>query len=254
MRETAHNTGIFSINKCWTIEEKWSILKLSKLGKIIKIQEDKKMEQTNSISKKLIIFGMVIVCAVFIIGLYFHIQGSKTDDAPNTENAVQNVTDDAGEITTDTAVPTVRPNTTLPDNELVDTVRPSEILPVEPADDDGTITEIALTVMPEMPEPPELPETAYRERPEGDATPEDVAAHQALDPALTNPDVKPDGTPASQPVTNTPQPADNTPQGEPVIGETRYFPGFGWITYTGPNIGERSTSTGDWDKIIGSMN
>jgi hypothetical protein len=113
----------------------------------------------------------------------------------------------------------------------------------------------ALTVMPEMPEPPELPETAYRERPAGDATIEDVEAHMALDPALTNPNVKPDGTPASQPANNTTtQPANNTPQGEPVIGEQRYFPGFGWITYTGPNVMRQSESTGDWNKIIGSFN
>jgi len=117
-------------------------------------------------------------------------------------------------------------------------------------------TEIALTVMPEKPELPELPEHAYRSPREGEATLEDVEAHKALDPALTNPNVKPDGTPVNSP----PAPVERkNPQNDEHLWGTInengeiYAPGFGWLPYTGPNIVEESSSDGDWSKIIGSM-
>ena len=204
------------------------------------------MQKNNSISKKLTIFGIVIVCAVVIIGLYFHVQGPiDGDDSQITENAVQNITPDGVAETPAVApLPVIQPESIISDTAPGETptTEPLEIYNME-LEENVTV----LTVMPEKPEPPELPDTAFRGEREGDATPEDAAAHQALDPALTNPGVRPDGIPA-------PPPINNTAQGEPVIGDTIYFPGFGWITYTGPNIGERSTSTGDWDKIIGSMN
>ena len=127
--------------------------------------------------------------------------------------------------------------------------------PVPPTEDEINV-EIALTVMPEKPEPPELPEHAYRGPREGEATLADVEAHKALDPALTNPNVKPDGTPAASP----PAPVERkNPQDDQHLWGTIneageiYAPGFGWLPYTGPNIVEESRSGGDWNKIIGSM-
>ena len=139
-----------------------------------------------------------------------------------------------------------------PDLDAIDTIpvdldfAPDETTTFEPEPN----TEIALTVMPEKPEPPELPipDTAFKGERTGDATPEDVEAHKALDPKLTNPNVKPDGTPV-------PKPADSTAQSGPANGEEGiYFPGVGWLPYTGPNVMRQSESDGDWNKQIGKMN
>jgi hypothetical protein len=108
---------------------------------------------------------------------------------------------------------------------------------------------IELTQIGEKPEPPPLPETAQRNEPEGDATIEDVQAHEALDPALKNPEVVPTITPApvvSNPQQNTPQMGDKNDKGE------IYIDGFGWVKNEGGGgRGEPSSSDGDWDKIIG---
>jgi len=118
----------------------------------------------------------------------------------------------------------------------------------------GAEDEIVLTVMPEKPAPPERPDTAYPGERTGEATIEDVEAHRALDPALTNPNVKPDGTPpaAAKPADNNASQNSGTNGGDSPP-EKIYFPGFGWIEYGGPNVGEKSGSDGDWNKQIGSM-
>ena len=207
------------------------------------------MQKVNGISKKLMISGLLVVCVILIICLFMRAQSSKNGDTlQNMGNEVKNITlDDSLELQSGTEISA----NALDNIIIVDTGAP-EIAPAETTETDKIYDsaeyEFALTVMPEKPEPPELPDTAFRGERTGDATLEDVEAHKALDPALTNPDVKPDGTPA-------PQPANDTPQSDAAKdGERMYFPGFGWITYTGPNIGEKSVSDGDWNKIIGSMN
>jgi len=128
----------------------------------------------------------------------------------------------------------------------------SDLIPVEiPLADEETSDGIILSIMPEKPTPPEppLPNTGT-----GYATLEDVAAHKALDPKLTNPNVKPDGSP----VIHTPEPKpiernNPTAHNDTVNEDGIYFPGVGWLPYLGPNIGTQSKSDGDWTKIIGSM-
>jgi len=205
-------------------------------------------------NRGLVIFGLLALCAVLMAAVFiFTASPESGDNLKNMDNAIQNVTpDEIIETPDDTEVSAIKPNEILPSDTPSITIRPNEILPVELPVDSDTNTESFLTVMPEMPDPPELPDTAFRGEREGDATPEDVEAHKALDPALTNPDVKPDITPA-------PVQPDKTHDDRHLwwtINEKGelYAPGFGWLTYTGENIMHQSESDGDFNKIIGSMN
>ena len=190
-------------------------------------------------TKGLVVFGLLALCVILTAGLFMLGQGPKAgiDVLPqNTDNL-------AGGVTPGGIVGT--PFDTPP------TIRPGVISPTEPPVGNGTDNDIPLTVIEDRPEPPELPATAYTGEPTGEATPDDVEAHQALDPSLTNPDVKPNITPP--PVTPA-RPNDNTPQGGTTNdkGEV-YVPGFGWIPNSGANDGKPSGSDGDWDKQIGNM-
>ncbi|MCL2816209.1 MAG: hypothetical protein FWD23_16575 [Oscillospiraceae bacterium] len=198
-------------------------------------------------------FGVLLVCILSGENRNFEfIPDDSINAAGPIESWTENATVSATEAEIEELVKTKIIILDDPDLDAIDPVPddldfvPDETTTFEPEPN----TEIALTVMPEKPEPVErpIPDTAFRGERTGDATPEDVEAHKALDPKLTNPNVKPDGTPV------TPKPAENTTQGGPVNGEEGiYFPGFGWIPYTGPNIVEESGSDGDWTKIIGKM-
>ena len=189
------------------------------------------MEKRNK--KGLVVIGLLALCVILTVGLFTLGNGPKGED--NLQDSQAN------------AVPNITPNEILPSVTPPVTVRPGEIRPSEPVDS-GAGNIIELTVMPDKPEPPELPDTAYQGEPPEEATPEDVAAHEALDPALKNPDVKPNITPApvqtARPQNNEPQDGSTNAKGEV------YVPGFGWIMPSTPQ-GQQSSSDGDWDKIIG---
>jgi len=191
--------------------------------------------------KAFTILGLTIAVIILVGAIFTISQPSKQSD-PNRlpDGTIGNVTvggidgEESGGITA--REPSVTPG------RITDSARPEQ---------DGNPNEIILTQIEDRPEPPELPNTAYTGEPTDEATPEDVEAHQALDPVLTNPDVKPNITPPS--VTPA-RPSDNTPQGGTTNdkGEV-YVPGFGWIPNSGANDGKPSGSDGDWDKQIGNM-
>jgi len=192
------------------------------------------MEKKNK--KGLVILGLLALCVILTAGIFAIGQNPKSvDSLQNTGDIVKDVT--PGGI-----------NETPTDTAAVSVITPNVILPTEIPADSGTDNVIPLTVMPEKPEPPELPDTAYKGEPAEEATPEEVEAHEALDPALKNPDVAPNITP---PPTPTARPQDNTPQGGSTNekGEV-YVSGFGWIAPSTPQ-GQQSGSDGDWDKQIG---
>lgn len=124
-----------------------------------------------------------------------------------------------------------------------------------PEIDNGAENDIQLTVIEQnpSPNPPELPQAAVRPEQTGDATPEDVIAHEELDPELKNPNVKPTATPA--PVTSTPMPTTPPPNDGNNSGGNNSggLPGFDSVPDGGANQGGTSGSDGDWDKEIGSM-
>ncbi|MCL2816645.1 MAG: hypothetical protein FWD23_18760 [Oscillospiraceae bacterium] len=205
-------------------------------------------------NKRLVIFSLLIFSAILIAGVFIFVKKPQNENTPqDIKNIVQNVTpDEITEVPVNTAALDIMPNEILPTDIPKIIIAPSEILPVETSAENEMNTEIILTVMPEMPEAPELPDTAFRGERTGNATPEDAEAHKALDPALTNPDVKPDiHIAAVQPD----KPNDDTHLWWTINenGEL-YAPGFGWIQYTGENIMHQSESDGDWDRQIGSMN
>ena len=130
-------------------------------------------------------------------------------------------------------------------------VGPDVIPTTAPPAESVTANEIPLTVIEDKPGPPAPPDTAYTGEQAGDAGLSDVAAHEALEPALKNPDVTPDiptATAATSPPTKPP-PKNGSVNAE---GEV-YVQGFGWVKSGGDNIGEKSGSDGDWNKQIGNM-
>jgi len=132
-------------------------------------------------------------------------------------------------------------------------IEPSEIPTTAPIVETTAENEILLTIVEEKPEVlPELPETAHLVEQTGEATLADVQAHEALDPALKNPDVKPNTTNAPL---ESAKPKETIPQGG-VLNENGeiYVHGFGWTKHSGPNEVKQSGSDGDWGKIIGKFN
>jgi hypothetical protein len=221
--------------------------------------------------KGFVIIGLTALCAVLTVGVFMLGQSSKGVDVPiDTGGAYAGVTPggiEAPEVTdieslAVTEIPVIESN--LP------TVRPiTDITPIErttPAPGQSAAgglqndNDITLTAVTGRPEPPELPETAFVWEQDEEVTPEDVEAYEALDPALRNPDVRPDITPAPVQPTPTPQaPSGSESQSMPNAGDRRngemYIPGFGWIKDEGG--GGRGTQSqldpnhADFDKIIG---
>jgi hypothetical protein len=180
----------------------------------------------------LVILGLLALCVILTAGVFMLGQSPKGEDNP------QNMGGAAGDVTPGgiTEAPIVK---TTPD------IKPSDITPTEPPTDSKTGSDIPLTVIDDKPEPPDKPDTAHSD--------DEGEPHEpTTDPALTNPDKKPDSSP--KPAETAP-PKDNTPQG----GDTNdkgevYVPGFGWVKSSGDNVVEKSGSGGDWDKQIGNMN
>ena len=176
------------------------------------------------------IIGLLALCVILVAGVFML---GKT---PMGEDAMVNVDEPAKE-----AIPGAiadPPAVTVPE------AKPVVVPPQSPdAAEQGGI-DIPLTVIEEKPEPPELPDTAHRD---------DGLDEPPTDPALTNPDVKPDIAPA--PVEPT-RPKDPAPQGGDKNGNGEVFiPGFGWVKDEGGGgQGQQSQldpDHSDFDKIIG---
>jgi hypothetical protein len=230
-------------------------------------------------SKGLVIVGLAALCVVLTAGLYKLNQVPKGIDVPTVTGSAHAGVIPSGIETPNGAdressagleTPVIEPST-----PAVITVRPiTDIAPMEratPTPGQSALVstqngnDIALTSITGRPEPPELPKTAFVWEQDEEVTPEDVAAYEALDPALKNPDVRPDITPA--PVQSTPAPqapnsntSNNIPQSTSNSGDTdnnglTYFPGFGWIKYEGGGTqitqSQLDPNHADFDKIIG---
>ena len=187
--------------------------------------------------KGLAVFGLLALCVILVAGVFILGQSPKGEDVLLDGN-------EPGKDVTPGGIAEL-PAVTTPD------VKPSVIPPN--ADGQGGGSDIPLTVITDKPEPPELPDTAYMGEPPEEATPDDVKDHEALDPALKNPGVKPDVTPA--PV-ELDKPKDNTPQSGDTNGSGEiYIPGFGWVKNEGGGgQGQQSQldpDHADFDKIIG---
>jgi hypothetical protein len=182
-------------------------------------------------NKGLVIFGLLALCAVLVAGVFMLGQSPKGEDDPLNPGGI------AGDVTPGGI-------SELPDGKTVPGINPSGIPQTEPSVDGKSGDDIPLTIIEDKPEPPELPDTAHKD---GD----DSRGHEIpKDPALTNPDKKPDSTPApvepGKPKDNEPQSGDKNGNGE------IYIPGFGWVKDEGGGgQGQKSGSDGDWDKIIG---
>jgi len=195
-------------------------------------------------NKKIItILGLTAAAVIFMVMIFAMQQPPKQSESDSDillpDTAAENVA--VNNITEPPAI------TEAPD------IEPNIIPPTEPEPPVNSITEIniPLTVIADKPKPPEFPETAFTGERTGDATLEDVEAHEALDPALKNPDVKPDIPPAT---VVPPKPTEQKPQGGSTNAKGEvYVEGFGWIKSSGDNIGESSGSDGDWNKQIGNM-
>lgn len=220
-------------------------------------------------NKGLAVVGLLAVCVILAAVLFMLSQGPKgVDTLHDMDGATANITpneitgvpdeinvvpDEINDVQDETEAPDVSVNEIVPIDANPITVRPGVIQPNEPPVDSGTSNNIQLTEISARPAPPELPDTAFMGEPPEEATLEDVEAHEALDPALKNPDVKPNITPA--PVTPVPTPSnpnEQNPQSPNRQNGQIYIPGFGWIKDEGGGgQGEKSSSDGDWDKIIG---
>ncbi len=201
----------------------------------------------------LAIAGLLVICMALAAGVF------TLGQPPKGEDAVLASGDTMKEVNpsdiTSPAVPSDAPNIE-PDaipSPTVD-VQPIPLTPQGTDSGGQTGSDIPLTVIEDRPEPPELPDTAYTGEPEGNATPADVEEHEALDPALKDPDTKPDTVivppvEPDKPAGNTPQSGDHNGNGEV------YIPGFGWVKDEGGGShGEQSQldpEHADFDKIIG---
>jgi hypothetical protein len=183
----------------------------------------------------LVILGLLALCVILTAGVFMLGQSPKGEDNP------QNMADAAGDVAPGgiTEAPTIK---TTPD------IKPGGIDPTEPPTDGRTGSDIPLTVIEDKPEPPELPDTAAK--PDHHVHDANCGHEIPTDPALTNPDKKPDAAPS--PVEPT-KPKDNEPKSGDKDGKGNiYIPGFGWVKDEGGGgQGRKSGSDGDWDKIIG---
>lgn len=190
--------------------------------------------------KAITALGLMAAAIILVVGLMAVSRPVKqTDDAPDNDTLASSVTPNE--------INGAKPDVTAPE------VQPSAIPTVKPTDEDKNSADIPLTVIDDKPEPPELPDTTHKGEPTSDATADDVKAHEAIDPALKNPDKKPTTTPApvepAKPKDKTPQSGDKNGNGE------IYIPGFGWVKDEGGGgQGKKSQldpDHSDFDKIIG---
>jgi hypothetical protein len=190
----------------------------------------------------LAIAGLLAICLILAAGVFTLGQPPKAEDNATVPGDTLKDVEPSGipgpgaaaDVPDDTDVePTVTPG-----------VEPAGIPASTPSADTGTVRDIPLTVISERPKPPEPPAGHQQEHSE------DTEQHEKpSDPALMNPDVKPD----SAPIPAEPTPQDAAPQsGDHNNNGEVYIPGFGWVKDEGGGgQGQPSGSDGDWDKIIG---
>lgn len=200
------------------------------------------------------VFGLSILSIILVIILVVKSQPEKeTDEMKNYDMAAGYVDIREIEIAMSTmVVPEIilneiqHPEPTI--ELMLDAVSESEPEPTLKTE----VIDISLTVIEEKPEPPEIPDTGIgQDLTDPDKKPDDVTIH----PVEKTKPTQPPSQKADKTITKTPVPTDSTPKGNSKNnnGEV-YVEGFGWIKSGGDNIGEVSSSDGDWNKQIGNMN
>jgi hypothetical protein len=185
----------------------------------------------NGLKPKIQRISVVALLCVLCICLSFAIF-MRITDKPNNVNS-QNYTPPKKEA--------VKINPVNEDEKPIKEVEVAEVIPEPKVESTPKPNEIQLTKIPEKPKPPKKSDVA-----EGDTDwkPNNVD--------LTNPNKKPDDTVTAD---RPPKPTGSQPKGaETNKNGELYVPGFGWMKSSGPNVGEKSDSNGDWNKQIGSMN
>lgn len=188
------------------------------------------MKEKNLKTKRnFVIATALVLCIVGAIGLFLSLGGQK-----NVDQTVANQK--------------VNPNVSVGEIQKEQKLEPSITVPegigegIQKKDETKT-NDIQLTKIAEKPQPPEKPVTAVdTEKPHEKPT----------DPTLTNPEKKPN-VPV-KPVEPTKPTKDKPSGGETNSKGETYVPGFGWVKDSGPNVGGKSDSNGDWNKQIGTMN
>ncbi|MDR1320614.1 MAG: hypothetical protein LBK56_04190 [Gracilibacteraceae bacterium] len=185
--------------------------------------------------KGFVILSLLALCVILAAGVFMLGQSPKgadielSADEPAAEVTLEGISGPLGDFD----VPVIQePNPSG--------VTPDAITSSDAADAAQTGSDIPLTTAPEKPGPPEPPAAARQ----------DEQHELPDDPALTNPDVKPDQAPkpaeTAPPDGNAPNAGDKNGNGE------IYIPGFGWVKDEGGGgQGQKSDSDGDWEKIIG---
>jgi len=179
--------------------------------------------------KGLVIFGLAALCVILTAGVFLLSQSPKGTDDPN----------DAGGI-----VQNVTPSNIVGDADLKDpTIEPDPIPLTDEPNTEQKSNDIELTVIDDKPDPPDPPDTAHKDK-------EDEPQEKVTDPALTDPNKKPDSDPKPA---ETTKPKETTPNaGDKKDGKV-YIPGFGWVDDEGGG-GEGKDSyvdEGKIDNIIG---
>lgn len=186
------------------------------------------MKKLNPRMKKVfIITALSGICVLLAISIFsmFGGESNKTELSVATQDTKTDVS--VGAIQNDQKA---EPSITVPE---VVTKEKEEVIDSKPND-------IELTQTAKKPQPPEKPAIVV-----GTDKPHDVPQ----DTSLTNPDKKPiESVKPVEPTKDKPAGGETNSKGE------TYVPGFGWVKDSGPNVGEKSYSDGDWDKQIGNMN
>jgi hypothetical protein len=195
-------------------------------------------------NKGLAVIGLLALCVILAVGVFMLVNQSPNGDVlPNAnEPSIEAAPGDLAElpaIITPVATPDV-----IAELPAIDTseVKPITILPHD-TDKQGD-TDIQLTDIEDKPEPPELPDTAHND---------DEQRDTPVDPALTNPDIEPDITPAPVEPAKPKEPAS---QGGSTGGKGEiYIPGFGYFkSESNGSQGSQSQldpNHTDFDNIIG---
>jgi hypothetical protein len=186
--------------------------------------------------KGLVILGLLALCVILTAGVFMLGQSPRGEDgALNTGESAKDVTPgDISDSIADADAPAINPG---------GCVIPSEMPPGDSGDAGQSKGDIPLTTIPDKPAPPELPDTAHQGG-------EDDRRELPADPALTNPNAKPDSSP--KPAETAP-PNDTPPNAGDKNGAGEvYIPGFGWVKDEGGGgQGEKSVGEGSLEKIIG---
>jgi hypothetical protein len=211
--------------------------------------------------KGLAVLGLLALCAILAAGIFTLGQSPRGEDALVKSNnpigeastggiAENHVIIETPGFTDPHSIAVTHGVSEVPGIAIATDIAATEVnpavIPQRDPDTDGQHGDIALTTIEGRPEPPELPDTAHKDHEHDESCGHELPS----DPALTNPDAKPDTALAH---VEPDKPKDNAPQSRDANGNGEiYIPGFGWVKNEGGGSqGRQSSSDGDWDKIIG---